>query len=142
MKQYILLGVLLVIISCNKNGTQTEQQSIENTLISKGFKLHGSIKPFFTNKVYLNKIIENSIYKVDSAQVINNNFTFKGIVEFPERFGLTFENYSSTTILILENTQFNVVLNSKSLNDPIITGSKLNSKLLEYKIKSENILKK
>jgi len=142
MKQYTLLGILLVIISCNKIVTKTEQPSIENTSISKGFKLHGSLKPFFTNKVYLNKIIENSIYQIDSAEVINNDFTFKGTVEFPERFGLTFENYSSTTIIVIENTQFDVVLNSSSLNDPIITGSKLNNKLYEYKNQSKNIFKK
>lgn len=142
MKQYILLGILLITMSCKKYSSQTEQPSIEKSSISKGFKLRGSLEPFFANKVYLNKIIENSIYQIDSAEVVNNKFTFEGIVEFPERFGLTFQNYSSTTIIIIENTQFNVELNSHSLNDPLITGSKLNSKLQEYKIKSKNIFKK
>lgn len=104
--------------------------------------LNGTLKSFLSDKVYLNKIIENDIRPVDSAKIENNNFVFKGIVDHPERFALTFENSSSATILIIENTNFEIVLDPNEPNEPIIKGSELNTKLEEYKLASKNIFKK
>ncbi|MCF6167260.1 MAG: DUF4369 domain-containing protein [Lutibacter sp.] len=86
--------------------------------------------------------MENSIYPIDSSKVIDNTFTFKGIVEFPERYALTFQDYSSVVIFILENTNFELSINQGQINDPLIKGSKLNNKLTEYKTKSKQIFKK
>lgn len=104
--------------------------------------LNGTLKSFLSDKVYLYKIIENDIKPVDSAKIENNNFIFKGSVDYPERFALTFENSSSATILIIENTNFEILLDPSQPNEPIIKGSALNAKLEEYKLASKNIFKK
>lgn len=104
--------------------------------------LNGSLKTAISDKVYLNKIIENDIRPVDSAKIENNNFVFKGSVDYPERFALTFENSSSATILIIENTNFEILLDPSQPNEPIIEGSALNAKLEEYKLASKIIFKK
>jgi len=143
MKRLFLLGILcLLLFSCKKNTSQIKQPNNSSAITSSGFELNGKLENFYPQKVYLNKIIENSIYPIDSSNVIDNTFKFKGIVEFPERFGLTFENYSAISVIILENSKFEVFINAENINDPIISGSELNTKLNQYKVNSKNIFKK
>jgi uncharacterized protein DUF4369 len=140
MKRFFLLGVCCILfISCKKNNSEAKQSTI-NTL--SGFKLNGTLENFYPKKVYLNKIIENSIYPIDSSEVLDNHFIFTGVVEYPERYSLTFENYSSTAICIIENVEFDLFINANYLNDPIIKGSKANSILNQYKVQSKQIFKK
>ncbi|WP_456423879.1 DUF4369 domain-containing protein [Lutibacter sp.] len=141
MKRFFLLVIFsLLLLSCKENDSQEKQPTVSTN--TKGFKLKGNLENFYPKKVFLNKIIENSIYPIDSSKVIDNTFTFKGIVEFPERYALTFQDYSSVVIFILENTNFELVINQDQINDPLIKGSKLNNKLNEYKTKSKQIFKK
>ena len=58
---------------------------------NKSFTLIGTLENFYPQKVYLNKIIENSIFAIDSSAVIENKFNFNGFVEYPERFALSFK---------------------------------------------------
>ncbi len=143
MKHFFLIGVFCIMFySCKKNVSQINPPNISKASTFNGFEIKGSLENFYPEKVYLNKIIEDTFYKIDSAQILNNNFLFKGIVEFPERFAITFENYSSITLFIIENKQFEIIINSETINDPIIIGSPLNSKLFEYKIEAKTIFKK
>lgn len=143
MKRFFLLGVFcILLISCKKNVSEVKQPTISTNDTISGFELNGRLENFYPKKVYLNKIIDNSVYPIDSSEVINNHFTFKGIVEFPERYSLTFENYSSTVICILENVKLDIFLNANSINDPIINGSKANMLLNQFKVQSKQIFKK
>lgn len=143
MKRLFLLGVFCVILfSCKKYTSKVKQPITSSSITSNGFNINGELENFYPKKVYLNKIIENSIYTIDSSEVLNNNFTFKGIVEFPERFALTFENYSSTSIFIIENTQFDLFISSDQINEPQITGSKTNTLLNQYRENAKLIFKK
>ncbi len=142
MKRLFLLSIICVLLfSCKKNVSKV---NISTTTItnSKSFNLKGRLENFYPKKVYLNKIIENTIYPIDSFSVIENNFNFNGIVDFPERYAITFENYSAVTIVILENVEFEIYINGNSINDPQINGSSLNNKLSEYKVESKKIFKK
>ncbi|WP_299521668.1 DUF4369 domain-containing protein [uncultured Lutibacter sp.] len=143
MKHFFFIGIVCIMLySCKKNVSQTNQPNNTITSTFKGFEIKGTLENFYPEKVYLNKIIEDSFYKIDSSEILNNNFQFKGIVEFPERLALTFENYSSITLFIIENTKFEIFINSETVNDPKILGSPLNSKLNEYKLAAKNIFKK
>ena len=104
--------------------------------------LLGTLKSSLSDKVYLSKIIENDLQPVDSAKIENNNFTFQGIIEHPERFMLSFENSSAAVIFIVENKNFEILIDPDQLDEPVINGSELNTKLLEYKLASKNIFKK
>ncbi|MFA5299147.1 MAG: DUF4369 domain-containing protein [Lutibacter sp.] len=129
----------LFLFSCN---SPTSKIKSEKETKKQGFVLKGSLKSFLSDKVYLSEIIENNIHAIDSAKIENNNFIFKGIVDYPERFALTFENSSATVILIIENTNFEIFLDPDHLNEPVIEGSELNAKLRDYKLASKNIFKK
>lgn len=143
MKHFFLLVIFsLILLSCKKYDSQEKQPTVSIPTDTKGFELKGSLENFYPKKVYLNKIIENSLYPIDSSKVTNNTFNFKGMVEFPERFALTFQDFSSVVLLIIENTNFEIFLNSNQLNEPLIKGSKLNDKLSEYKTKSKQLFKK
>ncbi|MFK5958899.1 MAG: DUF4369 domain-containing protein [Lutibacter sp.] len=143
MKRFFLLYFLgLLLFSCAQNPTQVKKQLQTPLNNSTSFEIKGTLENFYSKKVYLNKIIETSIYPIDSSEIINNHFKFIGIVKFPERFALTFENYSSITPFIIENTPLNIIINSKAITDPLITGSPLNTKLNDYKTTSKNIFKK
>jgi len=142
MKNMILICYcsIFIILSCDAPVKKKSLKHKETTLPS--FVLNGVLNDYLSDKVYLNKIIEQSIYPIDSAIVKNNEFTFKGIVEYPERFALSFENYSKTIILILENTNFQVKIDPNYILDPTITGSDLNTLLIDYKTASKHIFKK
>jgi len=143
MKRYLLLSILtILLVSCNKNSAKIKLNSNQASKTNNSFEIKGTIENFYPEKVYLNKIIGNSFYEIDSCVIDNNNFSFKGIVDFPERFALTYQNYSSASIIIIENTTFNVFINSDAINDPLINGSQLNDELNEYKTASKNIFKK
>lgn len=128
---------IFIFISCNT--PQTNNVKTENHQTVDDFVLKGTLKNYLSDKVYLNKIIENTLYPVDSAIIENNQFVFKGIVSCPERFSLTFENYSASIVLILENTDFEIEIDPNRIQEPIIKSSPLNYKLNEYKLNSKNI---
>jgi hypothetical protein len=137
----IIIGFFSIVImfSCNdspKKNTQKETTNLQN------YTLKGTIDGYLANKVYLNKIIENTFYPIDSAQISNNTFTFEGYVNYPERFALTFENYSSAIIFIVENKNFELNINPNLIPEPTITGSPLNNLLNEYKSQSKVIFSK
>lgn len=139
MKKLIIccfLGIL-IIFSCDTPQKKVKKKQNHQTV--DGFVLKGTLKDYLSDKVYLNKIIENRIYPIDSAIIKNNQFLFKGIVNYPERFSLTFENYSASIVLILENTVFEVEIDPNVIQEAIIKGSPLNSKLDEYKQNSKKI---
>ena len=133
-------SIFFILYSCNS----TENKSIQKnkTTETATFILNGTLKGYLSDKVYLNKIVDHTFYPVDSATIKNNKFTFKGAVEYPERFALTFENYSAITIFILENTNFQIEIDPVLIQEPIIMGSPLNLQLNEYKTHSKNIFKK
>lgn len=139
---FLLLIISTLIFSCKKNVTNSNQPFISSELKSSKFEINGRLENFFPEKVYLNKIIENSIYQIDSCIVNDNSFVFNGIVEFPERFALTFQNYSSIAVIIIENTTFDVFIDGKQISDPIVNGSNSNILLQLYKTKSKQIFKK
>lgn len=138
----LIIGFLGIFIICSCNNPLQKTITKENTQTSQRFILNGQIKSYLSNKVYLNKIIENRFYPVDSAQIENNSFVFEGIVNYPERFALTFENYSSAIVLIIENTTFEIEIDPNLIQEPIISGSPLNLELNDYKLYSKRIFSK
>ena len=140
MKKIVIACLIgLFIFSCNNPKSQSEK---ENDANKNGFVLKGTLKSFLSEKVYLSKIIENELHPVDSAKIENNQFLFQGIVDYPERFIVSFENSSAAVILIVENTHFEVFLDPDQIEEPVIKGSELNAKLYDYKLASKNIFKK
>lgn len=143
MKKIIIICActIFIIYSCNTSEKKSIQKE-KNFKQTTHFLLTGTIDDYLADKVYLNKIIEQSIYAIDSTNIIDNQFKFEGIVDYPERFALTFENYSAIVPLIIENTAFDMYINPVLLQDPTFSGSPLNATLYNYKNISKAIFKK
>jgi hypothetical protein len=139
---YCLCSIFILNSCTNAKEKTSEEETSKPVIKNNGFVLKGSFNEYLTDEVYLNKIIEQSLYPIDSAIVKNNKFTFQGIVTYPERFAITFQNYSEAVILIIENTAFEIEINATDLQEPIIIGSPLNNELTNYKIASKNIFNK
>ena len=133
-------SIFFILYSCDS----TQKKSIQTNQAAKTatFKLNGTLTGYLSDKIYLNKIEAHTFYPVDSATIVNNEFIFEGAVEYPERFALTFENYSAIVVFILENTHFQIEIDPVLIQEPIIKGSALNLQLNEYKTHSKNIFKK
>ncbi|SDX31317.1 protein of unknown function [Lutibacter oricola] len=141
MKYAVIYCLLILsIVSCKKPTDKINNSTAKNLLSS--FEISGSLKNFSTRKIYLNKIIESSLYPIDSAFVKDNSFTFKGVVQYPERFALTYENYATTSIIIVENKNFQLQINGLHLSEPLIADSPLNDELNAYKTSSKRIFSK
>lgn len=138
-KWLIILSCIILFYSCTSNN-QTNKNS--KTVISKSFQLYGTIENFSSSKVYLNKLIENSIYSIDSAEIKDNQFIIQGVVDYPERFVLTFDNSLAKVVLIIENVPITVKIDSNNFNEPLVEGSELNALLNTYKNSSKTIFRK
>ena len=138
MKYWVFTALLFIALaSCSSDSSK----NAVNTSINK-FELSGTISNFEAKKVYLNKLVNKSLFPVDSATITNNKFIINGIVEYPERFVLTFDSNYSKILLIVENQNITITIDSENFNDPIIKGSKLNDQLNAYKNASKLIFNK
>jgi len=138
-KIFFICSCAFILMACKDENIPTNKTVIlkENT-----FKVSGTLENFYPQKVYLNKIIENSLYIIDSSEVTANKFYFDGFVEYPERFALSFKHYSTTVVLLLENTEITITINAENLENTIIRGSKLNTEFNNYQSNSKKIFKK
>lgn len=130
---------LFIFFGCSN---PKDKSVVSKNINTNEFVLEGQLNGYLSNKVYLNKIFDNILHPIDSTLIKNNQFTFRGIVEYPERFALTFENYSSTIVFIVENTPFQIKINTNNIEEAVITGSPLNDLLNEYKLNSKRIFSK
>lgn len=139
--KYIILvcSCVAILIACKE---ETIQKKEIVSLKKNTFKINGTLDNFYPQKVYLNKILENSIFVIDSSNVENNKFYFSGFVEYPERFALSFKHYSNTVILIIENAEIAINIDANDLENTIIKGSNLNTEFKNYQSNSKKIFKK
>jgi peroxiredoxin len=122
MKKYILLILIsLVTFSC---GTGEPE----------GLSLNGSVEGVSEGKVYLQKF-ENKMYRViDSADVVDGQFSFSKNVQLPEIYGLTLDTAKGSLLLFLDKDPVVVKLDSSSYyRNSVVTGSALQDLFVAYK---------
>jgi hypothetical protein len=139
MNKIINTFFLVVIIACS--GKPKLKKEVAKP-IERQFNINGTLSNFYTNRVYLNRFKDNNYFPIDSAAIEDNTFTFTGSVPYPERYVLTFKNYTAEIILILENCELNIEINQLQLNNPTITGSELNVQLNDYQLATKKIFNK
>lgn len=140
MKKIFGLLILCTILSC-ESGPVKKNSNTSLAKVSDSFIINGAFDSYFSEYVYLNKIMHNSLVKLDSSKIENNTFNFSGSVDYPERFALTFENSSAVVIFIVENVNFIMELDAKNPTEPNILNSPLNSELNHYKNHSKEIFR-
>ncbi len=87
------------------------------------FSIKGSIAGVETGKVYLQKIVDGRPQSIDTADVVDGKFTFKGKMEIPDIRILRLNEQDYFAQLFLDNSSVKVIANKDSLRNTKITGS-------------------
>ena len=115
-KTFILLGIISTgIISCQKNTSQ--------------YVINGEIPSDIKGKVYLMQYKNREFTPVDSTEISQGKFFFKGNIKEPLAYTLQLNSLKKRTFLFLENTFIKVKLNTE-WDIEYITGGE-NTRLFE-----------
>lgn len=90
---FVLLA-FLVFISCGKK--------------EEGYVINGEVANMSEGMIYLKSFRNKMFFNVDSTQIVNGKFTFKGKVDIPTLYGLQTEDMQDPVQFFVENTQFSV----------------------------------
>lgn len=122
MKKVLLVAAAVsMLVACNKSG----------------YTISGDVQGFADGtKVYLSKINENELVKVDSTEIKGNVFEFKGEATEIEysfvQIGGSQQEEPFTVPMILENGDIKVVADKADLMKSKVTGSKNNDDLAKF----------
>lgn len=76
--------------------------------VPKGYVINGEVENMPDGKIYLKSFRNKMFFDVDTAEIKDGKFTFKGEVDQPLLFGLATESMNYPVQLFLENTDMNV----------------------------------
>ena len=95
MKQFCMMALVgLLVVGCQE--------------VPKGYVINGEVENMPDGKIYLKSFRNKMFFDVDTAEVKDGKFTFKGAVAQPLLFGLATESMNYPVQLFLENTDMNV----------------------------------
>ncbi|HZL09794.1 MAG TPA: TlpA disulfide reductase family protein [Prolixibacteraceae bacterium] len=87
------------------------------------FAINGSVAGVETGKVYLQKLVDGKPQSVDTTDVVDGKFTFKGKMEMPDIRFLRLNEKDYFAQFFLDNANITVKANKDSLRNTKITGS-------------------
>lgn len=103
------------------------------------YKIEGNINGLNSGSAVLSKVVDNELVTVDSVSIENGVFVFKGTVDQPEYFVITFADTLDGIQLFLENVDITINSNVDSIRVATVEGSELttlfntfNEELLTY----------
>ena len=110
--------ILLISILCSCN----------NTAKRTDYVINGNAKGIYNGvRVYLNEVNERGRQRpIDTAIVMNENFTLNGSVEHPKLIYLTVNGIPGGFEMMVENTEMNIEVDSKIIGNSTLTGSESN----------------
>lgn len=120
-KYFVVISILLGVYSCN-----TKEQ--------KGLSINGSVEHIAEGKIYLQKFDNKMFRVIDSANIIDGQFSFSKDVKLPEIYGLSVDTTASSLLLFLDQNPTTVKLDSASYyKNSVVTGSPLHDLFMAYK---------
>lgn len=87
------------------------------------YSIKGSIAGVETGKIYLQKLVDGQPQSVDTADVVDGKFSFKGKMEMPDIRFLRLNEQDYFAQFFLDNASITVKANKDSLRNTKITGS-------------------
>ena len=106
------------------------------------YTIQGTIADNDSVMVYLQKPGSDGWEKLDSAKVIDGNFTFNGAVTMPEMWYLSLNENELSVPLFIENAKIDVKIYPDSVDKSIVRGSSTNDIYMKYVAMDESIMKK
>lgn len=123
MKFLIKIFILsFLILSCNSEEKKD------------GYVINGNAKGVYNGiRVYLKTLDQNNRQiDMDTAVVMNEEFTFEGKVNVPQMCFLSVNSVNGTMPIIVENVEMTIDVNKDNLLESKIEGSKSNEALVAY----------
>lgn len=97
MKQVMIMALsALLLVSCHE--------------IPKGYVINGKVENMADGPIYLKTFRNKMFFDVDTAEIKNGQFTFKGEVSEPLLYGLATESMDYPVQLFVENTEMDVMI--------------------------------
>lgn len=90
---------------------------------SNQYKLTGKLDGMTEGKIYLSKLQENDLVKIDSTDLIEGAFSFSGKVDSPDLYYIEIQGKRTPIQIFLENSKITVTASLENLNDAKIEGS-------------------
>jgi len=87
------------------------------------FEVSGSLEGLTEGTVYLSKVENNDLTKLDSTEVVEGKFAFTGKVDVPQMYYLQIEGQRGVVSFFIENKNINIAGDLKSLREAKISGS-------------------
>ncbi|HAF31288.1 MAG TPA: hypothetical protein DCG75_19800 [Bacteroidales bacterium] len=92
------------------------------------YKIEGNIKGLNSGSAVLSKVVDDELVTVDSVSIANGAFAFKGTVDQPEFFVITFADTLDGIQLFLENLNITITADADSISGANIVGSELTTR--------------
>ena len=102
------------------------------------YKIDGTIDGMESGSVVLSKVVDNDLETVDSVAITNGSFNFKGSIEQPEIYVLTFADTLQGIQLFLENKNITITADLDSISGAKVAGSPLTDLFTEFNNKLLN----
>ena len=116
----IWLAVICILAACTNE---------KNNL-----SLSGTIEGIDNGTVYLQKFENKAYFLIDSAKIVDGQFSISKNVELPEIYGLTLDTTKSSLLLFLDKDPVVVKLDSSSYySNSVVSGSALQDLFVAYK---------
>jgi len=123
MKQFILILFVLSLFSCQ----QTPMYHLD-------VRLDGA-----EGKAYLSQRIKGDWVKLDSSEMINGEYSFKGSVKNPDLYYFGLGNSSERLVLFIENSNISIAGKVDSLSSAKVTGSSVQDEYLALQSKLNDL---
>jgi peroxiredoxin len=116
---FIALLAVVIMASCSKAPKNQ-------------FTITGSVDSVFNAAVYLQRRVDAPMITLDSAQIVNGKFSFKGTIEYPEVYYITIPATRSSVPFFVEPAGITVNIKTKDINKTKIIGSKTQTEYDRY----------
>lgn len=122
--KFLLLNIIIILYSCNSK-IKTDN----------AFIIDGEINGIKNGKILLAKLdlITNERVDVDSTEIKDGKFTFKGKIESPYLHTLFLNENKDKIHFFLENSKITITGNNEDIEDSKIIGSREDSLFHSYK---------
>jgi hypothetical protein len=130
--QIFFIAFSIFLMGCQSNDNNQDLKS--------KFKINGTISENQGfEKVYLSLIVNNNYLLLDSSDIKNNSFQFKGNIAYPKKAQLQFYQNGEIFPFILGGENMIINLTANSLHKSKIKNSPLNDEWNRLKINSQEI---
>lgn len=100
--------------------------------VKNEFRITGTVDTVFDGIVYLQRRVEAPMISIDSVQLKDGKFSFKGTVDYPEVYYINIPGTKSLVPFFIEPAQIVININSKEIDKTKITGSKTQQEYDKY----------